>query len=313
MERMGTVFGHRAARLLAGVALLMLALLAWPTLARNLANACFLKEHVSGGVCGWLLPAVCPGGECTWLGYRAQQPAQALETLERAAQRDPGDEVVLFPLGEVQSQLGREADAIRTWQAVPNADVYFANLSALRAAEGDLSQADRLMDVSLAIDPRADELKIGGYLGLCRGWRSRGEAARALPWCRLATYTSGNAWAAVDLAAVEYALGDTEGAVAALSMVHDTDSDQVRAAAARQAGQIHLRQGRAAEAVAAYAAAVRLGARDQWTLMGYATALLRTGNPRDACTFMRQAVAMGYRLNPPESAEFAVCNTGGSP
>jgi Flp pilus assembly protein TadD len=174
-----------------------------------------------------------------------------------------------------------------------------------------MAEAERLMAVSMSVMPLPSYNLAATYHELCEGWRAEGANERALPWCRLALYTGGDDWAGLDAASASLAAGDTTGALALLGVVIGSGSGEGMAQAWRLSGDAYTAGADPPRAVDAYRRALELGATDQWTRMGLATALMRTGDPAGACEQVAAARSLGYALDAGQAAEFKDCVAGG--
>lgn len=294
------------------VIVVVLALLALaPTVAHNVASVCAVGG--GAGLCREAVPLLCPGSECTWLSYLGQTDAAAEATLRQAASSGLAAPSAAFRLGELLLRQGRASEAVGVWRDVPYAGTALAQKAAAAASAGRMADAERLMGVSMTVEPWSSFNLGPVYRVLCTAWRTAGANSRALPWCRLALYAGGDIWAGLEATSASLAVSDASGALVLVGVVTGTRTGAGLPQAWRLTGEALTARGDSKQAVEAFRRALTLGASDPWTHVGFATALLRTGDQAGACEQVAAAGSLGYQLSAAQAVEFRACAAGGLP
>jgi len=261
------------------------------TLSWNLNSICVAREaqdYMPEASASEVLLHRHRTGCMSYLVPDSQSVARMSEQLLRG---ERGYLITKLRLGEVLWGLGQRDRALGLWKQLPdNIEVYFANRSALAANRGDLTEAERMAEIAQAIDSTAKPEKRLMYAGLCKEWRKAGRPGAALPWCELAARVSESAWNQVVLGAVQYEIGDYEGALASLQVALERGQrDDVTGPAYYQLGRVYLSMGEYEKAIKAFQKALDRGVSHLWIYLQMAQAFHNVGDLREACSSLARA------------------------
>lgn len=271
------------------------------TLQVNAANLCVTREDVSA------IPCASPYFAKTWLVYRMQSPADAVETLKAFLAQRPVHLVARLRLGEAYWAQGQTVEAVSVWQSAGGVDQYLANRHVYAIQSGDTAAVQESIAMAQALSSAVNKDLAPMYVAQCEALRKENQPAQALPWCEAAAQTRNNGWTLLDLASVQYDLGDYAASERSLQQLVAYNDENFLGLAYQKLGQIYLKQDRLEEGIAAYKNALEYGRQEVAIYRGLAKAYLQTGQMEQACWYFKQAVAQGYSPTAEEHERYSKC------
>lgn len=284
--------------LIAGTVLVVRAITWSSALWVNAAHVCIIKTGATVDRCAALY------SPRAWLAYRVQPSDAATQTLERFLAQRPDHAIAALRLGEINWTMGKKDDAIVTWRRITDADLYFVYRSVQAAEAGDTESAEQSATIVQTIEDAVSGDKAPMYTALCQAWRRERQPERALPWCAWAAQAKPDGWTQLELAAVQYDLGDYESEEVTLQTTLTIQDNRIQGAAYQYLGQLYAKLNRLEDSIAAYESALALRRTNQWVYAGLSQVLLRYGDREAACRNLAQAEALGYTLSSQEQADF---------
>jgi tetratricopeptide (TPR) repeat protein len=254
---------------------------------------------------------------------------QAIDSLLRAIELDPGDELTHYLLGQLFHEMGDRDEALREW-ALAGAANDLLHQARILWAEGDVKQAQELLEAVTAIDPSIEDawLMLGSSYQQDGKWE---EALRTYMDCiqycdsepeayvraaELLYRRDGEASSALELLgqALE-ACEDTGDIYLGMARMHyqenrPGEAEVLAVKAAQESptsseiyiflGDLYASQRRYDQALEAYASAADVGDnwRDHWSAhLKMGETLLATGQPVLAIEEDRAALKLGVEHN----------------
>jgi tetratricopeptide (TPR) repeat protein len=209
--------------------------------------------------------------------------------------------------GQLFWSIGKVDQALYYWRSFPDIDVYFANQSVAVFNSGELTKAKDLAEIAQLIDAQTKPEKLTLYETFCDGWQKYNSPEIALEWCRLMAEQSVNGWSQIDLAQVQYELGDTSGSIDTLNWAVEAGNPEAKGAAYQKLGQIYLDTGELSKSIEYFESAIELGRTNQWIYSGLAKSQLKLGSVEEACMSLSKAQDEGFLISDQTRKTFKKC------